>query len=62
MANESVNVRVLLYLVVCICVVYAYLRICAREVLNAWVTDPRVQPLKSDFIQSRDLRIAILRR
>ena len=49
-------------LVVCVSVcVCAYLRISLRERINAWVTDPRAQPLNSDLMQSRDLGVAILR-
>ena len=49
--------------VVCVCVcLCVYLCISVREGINAWVTDPRVQLLDSDRIQSRDTRIAVLRR
>ena len=50
-------------LVVCVCVCLCnYLRSSVRERINVWVTDPLVQLLDSDRIQSRDLRITILRR
>ena len=40
-------------LVVCVCVrACVYLRISMREGINAWVTDPRAQPLNSNIIQS----------
>ena len=40
-------------LVVSVCVrVCFYLRIAVHERINAWVTDPRAQPLNSDLMQS----------
>ena len=60
--KASVHVGVLV-LVICACVCVGFdLRISVRERINAWVTDPHVQPFYSDSIQSRDIRIAILRR
>ena len=51
-ANESVHVGVLL-LVGCVCVcACVYLRISVRKGINAWVTDPRAQPLYSDLIRT----------
>ena len=39
--------------VICVCVrARVYLRISVRERINAWVTDPRAQPLNGDLIQS----------
>ena len=60
-------VRVCVCVCVCVCVrvcvcVLAYLRIFVRELMDAWFTDPRVQPLNSALIQPRDFGIASLRR
>ena len=37
-----------LYVYVRVCV---YLRVSVRERINAWITDPRAQPLNSDLTQ-----------
>ena len=51
MAHESAHFGVLLQLSVSL-VVFVYLRFSVRERVNAWVNNPRAQPLYSDLIQS----------
>ena len=36
-------------------------RIRVHKRMSAWITDPRAQALRSDFMQSWDIRIATLR-
>ena len=50
-ANESVDVGVLLLFSVPVHA-FAYLRISVLEHNNAWINDPRAQPLNSDRIHS----------
>ena len=47
------NLCMLVYRFSCLCgCLYIDLRVSMRERINAWVTDPRAQPLNSDLVQS----------